>query len=100
MVGNPLMVEDHIRDLAAIQKRDEWIVDEMQEYDVGLRVHHQGVAYYSFHTKHLVPWTEEVGVVIDRCLYEQQVGNSFGEHVLLESESMGSRPEGSYSSID
>ena len=45
MVGNPLMVEDHIRDLAAVQERDERIVDEMQEYYVRLRVHHQGVAY-------------------------------------------------------
>ena len=100
MVGDSLMVHYDIRDLAAVQQRDEGIIYEMQGYDIHERIGSQRVTDYSLEAENLFPRAEEIGVVVDGRLDEQKVRNAMGEDVFLEAEGVGSRAERGYSGVD
>ena len=92
MIRHPLMVQDHIRHLPALQHRNEGIINEMQQDDVHRRIRAQGMAHDTLHAQNLLPGPETIGMVIDGRLDKQQVRQSLRQDIRLETECMRVEP--------
>ena len=94
VVGYPLVVEHHIRHLPLCHQISEIGTYEMHYHDVCRPIVLPYVTHHTLYASHLLHGREPVRLIVYHSLEEEQVHRPLREHIIHQSEGMGSRPHG------